>query len=98
MGIGASIFLIAIGAILTFALDIELSGLNLDVVGIILMLVGMVGLLMTLFVWAPRRRATRVIEERPVVGTDYVDRRSVPQHRVVEERQVYGDSGDLDVR
>jgi hypothetical protein len=66
MGIGVSVFLIALGAILTFATDFELSGFNIDVVGIILMVAGVIGLLMTLLVWAPRRR-TRVVEEPPVV-------------------------------
>ena len=47
MGIGVSIFLIALGAILTFATDVGVSGLDLDVVGIVLMLVGALGLIMT---------------------------------------------------
>jgi len=88
MGIGASVFLIAIGAILTFALDVELSGLDLDVVGIILMVVGLIGLLMTLLVWAPRRRAPTRVVERPVV-----DERPVYERPVVEERRIYDDRG-----
>lgn len=48
MGIGASIFLVAIGAILTFALETEVSGIDLDTVGIILMVVGIIGLLLTM--------------------------------------------------
>src|SRR5215218_6125956 len=56
MGIGVSIFLIALGAILTFATDVSVSGLDLDVVGIVLMLVGALGLVMTMLVWGPRRR------------------------------------------
>ncbi len=88
MGIGASVFLIAVGAILTFATDLDLSGLDLDTVGIILMVVGVIGLLMTLLVWAPRgraTRATRVIQDRPVVG----------ERPVVEERRMYDDSPPL---
>ena len=54
MGIGASLFLIAIGAILTFALETEVSGIDLDVVGIILMIVGIIGLLFTMLVWGRR--------------------------------------------
>lgn len=66
MGIGVSVFLIAVGAILTFATDIDLAGLDLDIVGIILMVAGGIGLIMTLVIWGPRRRA-RVVETRPVV-------------------------------
>jgi len=65
MGIGVSIFLIAVGAILTFAVDYEVVGLDIDVVGIILMVVGAIGLLFTLLIWGPRRRAG-VVEERRV--------------------------------
>lgn len=70
MGIGASIFLIALGAILTFATNISISGLDLDIVGIILMIVGVLGLLMFLLVWGPRARRVGttdgIVEERRV--------------------------------
>lgn len=50
MGIGISVFLLAVGAILAFAVDVSLSGIDLDTVGVILMIVGAVGLLIsTLF-------------------------------------------------
>lgn len=65
MGIGVSIFLLAIGAILTFAVDAEVSGLDLSMIGLILMIAGGVGLLLTLLVWGPRDRAAtreRVVE------------------------------------
>ncbi|WP_430867931.1 DUF6458 family protein [Demequina aurantiaca] len=58
MGIGINIFLIAVGAILTFAVDTTVAGLDINVVGIILMAAGAVGLLLTLLVFAPRRRRT----------------------------------------
>lgn len=67
MGIGASIFLIALGAILTFAVDYSISGLDLDVVGIILMVAGIVGLIVYVAVWAPRQRRradSALVEER----------------------------------
>ena len=57
MGIGTSIFLIAVGAILKFAVTASIAGVKLEVVGLILMIVGVVGLLMSLF-WLmsrPRR-------------------------------------------
>ena len=56
MGIGVSIFLIAAGAILTFALNLEVSGVDLDTVGWILMAVGALGLIVSLAIWLPRRR------------------------------------------
>ena len=45
MGIGVSIFLIAVGAILAFAVHVPSNGINLDTVGVILMILGLVGLL-----------------------------------------------------
>jgi len=57
MYIGVSIFLIAVGAILTFATNVSVSGLDLDVVGIILMVVGALGLIVDLVIWGPRRRS-----------------------------------------
>ncbi|HEX4699858.1 MAG TPA: DUF6458 family protein [Actinomycetes bacterium] len=68
MGIGVSIFLIAVGAILAFAVNFNVSGLDINVVGYILMIVGVIGLIMTAFIWGPRRRTTGgdVVEERRV--------------------------------
>jgi Flp pilus assembly protein protease CpaA len=66
MGIGASIFLIAIGAILTFAVHATLSGVSVQTVGVILMIAGALGLLVTLTIFAPRRRGGDVVEERHV--------------------------------
>ncbi|SOD85104.1 hypothetical protein [Streptomyces sp. Ag109_G2-15] len=43
MGLGGCIILIAVGAILTFATDWHMQGVNLDVVGVILMAVGLIG-------------------------------------------------------
>ena len=56
MGIGVGIFLIALGAILTFAVNASVSGLDINVVGVILMAVGALGLVLDLVVFAPRRR------------------------------------------
>jgi hypothetical protein len=52
MGIGVSLFLLAVGAILTFAVDVTTNGINLDTVGIILMIIGAVGLLMSMLFWS----------------------------------------------
>ena len=51
MGIGVSVFLLAIGAILTFAVEADISGLDINVVGIILMIAGAIGLLLTMLVF-----------------------------------------------
>ncbi|PWR07446.1 hypothetical protein DKT68_18955 [Micromonospora acroterricola] len=56
MGIGGSIFLIALGAIFAFAVEADLGWLNLAVVGWVLMLAGVAGLLTTLYFWNNRRR------------------------------------------
>jgi Domain of unknown function (DUF6458) len=58
MGIGGSIFLLALGAILAFAVDWRVSGLDLHMVGWILMVVGAGGLILFFSFWN-RRRAPR---------------------------------------
>jgi hypothetical protein len=67
MATGTSIFLIALGAILTFAVDVTVSGLDLAAVGIILMIAGVVGVIVSL-IWIDRATAPRtdrtVVEER----------------------------------
>ena len=65
MGIGVSVFLLALGAILAFAVDYSLSGLDINVIGIILMVAGAIGLLMTTLVFGRRDRGT-VAEDRVV--------------------------------
>jgi hypothetical protein len=70
MGIGVSVFLLAVGAILAFALNVTSDGINLETVGVILMVVGAIGLLASLTLassFAGRRRlgdTTVVREER----------------------------------
>jgi Domain of unknown function (DUF6458) len=81
MSIGASIFLLVIGAILTFAVNVSTEGFNINTVGIILMVAGVVGLLLSLLFWSsfsPYRR-------RPPTTTAY------PEERVVEERRIERD-------
>lgn len=81
MGIGGSIFLLALGAILAFAVNADISGLDINVVGYVLMLAGLVGLIITVWYWNSRRRTT-VVRERPVVRTEPVYR----EGGVVEEQ------------
>jgi hypothetical protein len=61
MGIGTSLFLIAVGAILKFAVTDSISGVDLTTVGLILMIVGILGLVLSLILMlAPRRSETVV--------------------------------------
>ncbi len=66
MGIGVSVFLIALGAILAFAVNYDISGLDINVIGFILMVAGLIGLAMTALVYGRRDRRDDVVEERVV--------------------------------
>jgi hypothetical protein len=66
VGIGTSILLIAAGAILRYAVTADVSGVKLDVVGLVLMIAGIIGLVISLMYmafWADRRREA-VVEDR----------------------------------
>src|SRR3954447_21457786 len=56
MRLGTAIVLLALGAILTFALRVDVSGVDLQVVGWILMIVGALGIVLEVAVWGPRQR------------------------------------------
>jgi len=70
MGIGVSLILAAAGAILIFAVSYEVAGVDLDAVGWILLVVGIVGALLSLVFWSSwggfgtRRDEERVIVDR----------------------------------
>jgi hypothetical protein len=69
MALGTSLFLIAVGAILRFAVSDSLEGIDLPTIGLILMVIGIIGLLISLFtmtLW-DRDRRRGVVEERRVV-------------------------------
>jgi hypothetical protein len=66
MGIGSSIFLLAVGAILTFAVGNQVDFINLVIVGWILMGLGVVGLIASMVMFGPRK-TRRVSESRSVV-------------------------------
>ncbi len=78
MGIGFSIFLFVVGAILTFAVDVSTSGFDLHTVGIILLVAGLLGLVVSALIWS---RFTPWSRRRSVVGPD----------RVIEERRMERD-------
>lgn len=69
MGIGTGIFLLAVGAILRFAVTTTAKGINLQTVGDILMIVGAFGILLSLFFWnswggfGDRRGTTTVVRD-----------------------------------
>ncbi len=69
MYLGTALTLIAVGAILAFAVSWEAPGISLEVVGIILMIVGIIGAILELAVWRPRRSTStgstrEVVRER----------------------------------
>jgi len=67
MGIGASVFLLAVGAILTFAVGQQQVGtFNISIIGIILMVAGALGLLLTMLMSGRRTRGAGVAEERVI--------------------------------
>lgn len=68
--IGFSLLLIAVGAILTWAVNASIAGLDITVVGVILMATGSAGLALSLLFWssfAPFARRATVVETREVV-------------------------------
>jgi hypothetical protein len=69
MGIGASIFLLALGAVLAFAVDYSFSGINIHVIGYILMAAGALGLLLTTLLLNRNNgpRSSGVVTEERVV-------------------------------
>ena len=77
MGIGASIFLLALGAILAFAVEADISGLDINVIGWILMLAGLAGLVITLWFWNSRRRTVVTRTQQPAAGVGYSEYREV---------------------
>lgn len=71
MGLGVSIFLIALGAILTWAVNATVSGIELTTIGVILMIVGIIGLVLSMIFWSSwggaggTRRRTTYVEDGP---------------------------------
>lgn len=91
MGIGVSIFLLALGAILAFAVDFNASGLDINTVGVILMVVGAIGLATSFLFWDQMGFGST---SRRTVTRDYVDDGVVtttPRSRVRERTTVRDD-------
>ena len=84
MGLGVSIFLIALGAILAFAVNVSVSGLELSTIGFILMVVGAIGLVASLIMFGPGVAGRRTVVEEGYVDDDpMVSRRRVSRRRGV---------------
>jgi hypothetical protein len=92
MSTGTCIALIALGAILRYAVTTtQTHGINVHVVGLIVLLAGVLGLLLSMLVWSPlnpnRRRAAQAAR--------YDDR---PGPQIVEERRTYRDEAPRDLQ
>ena len=75
MGLGVSIFLIAVGAILAFAVSADVSGIDINTIGWILLIVGIAGALLSMIFWSSwggpaywSRRRTGYVDEAPPPG------------------------------
>lgn len=85
MATGMSLFFLAVGAILTFAVDTNVSGVDLDTIGVILMVTGLLGMLFSLVLWdswTPRGRDDDVV----VAHRDVVIEDEAPLRRSVSRR------------
>jgi len=71
MGIGGSIFLLALGAILAFAVHANISGIDINIIGWILMAAGLIGLIITLWYWNSRRRTVVTRQTQQPIGGGY---------------------------
>jgi hypothetical protein len=92
MGIGVSVFLMAVGAILAFAVNVSAEGIDLDTVGVILIILGLVGLLASLVWWddwTPRRRTAAYDD----AGDSVIVRRRRPRVVTIDDT----DDGVVDV-
>ena len=76
MGLGVSLILIAVGAILTWAVDVHANGLNVNAIGVILMIVGLVGFVLSLAFWSTWW------------GPGYFGRGAAPAGRTIRRRRV----------
>ena len=74
MGLGASLFLIAGGAILVWGVNREVAGLDVDAIGVILMVIGIIGAVLSMIFWSSwggfggRGRRATYVEEGPPPG------------------------------
>ncbi len=92
MGIGVSLILVAVGAILPWAVSAEIEGIDLGVVGVVLMIVGLAGQLLSMMFWsswggpAGMRRRSTYVDEGPPVARDPYGRRSTTTYVEEDDR------------
>jgi lysylphosphatidylglycerol synthetase-like protein (DUF2156 family) len=73
MGLGVGIFLAAVGAVLAFAVNTNVSGVNIHTIGWILLIVGIIGIVLSMIFWSSwagpgyfgNRRRTSYVDEGP---------------------------------
>jgi hypothetical protein len=72
MGLGVSLILTAVGAILIWAVDVSANGVNIQAIGVVLLIVGLVGALLSMIFWSSwagpgyfSRRRTTYVDEGP---------------------------------
>jgi hypothetical protein len=90
VGIGVGLLLIAVGAILAFAVEADVRGVDVQVVGWILIVVGFVGILLDLLLWhswRPGYRRAEYVDDGPMPRRGYL-RAPRGRRTVVEEEEV----------
>ena len=88
MGIGGSIFLLALGAILAFAVNANISGIDINVIGWILMAAGLIGLVLTLWFWNSRRRTVVTRQSQQPVAGPYANGQVSTEYRETRREDV----------
>jgi hypothetical protein len=88
MATGLSLFFLAVGAILTFAVNTTVRGVDIDTIGVILMVIGLLGMLFSLVLWDSwTPRPIRQVDDGVVVGRrDVVIDEDAPVRRTVTRR------------
>jgi len=86
MATGISLFFLAVGAILTFAVETSVSGVDLDTIGVILMVIGLLGMLFSLVLWDSWSPRSYRDDDVVVGGRDVVIDEEVPVRRSVTRR------------
>ena len=88
MATGVSLFFLAIGAILTFAVHATMNGIDLDTIGVILMVIGLLGMLFSLVLFDSwmSPRSYRRDDDVVVGGRDVVIDDEAPVRRTVTRR------------
>jgi Domain of unknown function (DUF6458) len=91
MATGISLFFLAVGAILTFAVHTAVNGVDLDTIGVILMVIGLLGMLFSLVLWdnwSPRRARPAAYDDDVIVDRrrDVVVDDEMPARRTATRR------------